>query len=234
VGHAPGSRDGSVGNPELDDSRPRRATYHPNRSESEHWIITTPKANVAMPVYFLFFLAMLGASALFYVGALVTAGLTRRPLPVLVTGRVAEAIQVLQLALVWSCVGVCWLLYFNVYRIHVDMAAVGNTAFQAFTRGYTMRLPVVVLPYGAGAFVATLALWAGPGRFSRRATWGIATLWMLSVASTPWAAGAQGDMQEQGFSEAAFQQLQMSHLVRTLCLSGAAVWTLLQYHSSRD
>jgi hypothetical protein len=187
-----------------------------------------------MPVYFLFFLAMLGASALLYVGALVTAGLARRPIPVLVPGRGARAIQGLQLALVWSCVGVCWLLYFNVYRIHVDMAAVGNTAFQAFTRGYTSRLPVVVLPYGAGAFVATLGLWADPGRFPRRATWGIATLWMLSVASTPWAAGAQGDMQEQGFSEAAFRQLQVAHLVRTLCLSGAAVWTLFQNPSSRD
>jgi hypothetical protein len=187
-----------------------------------------------MPAYFLLFLATLGASALLYVGALVTAGITRRPPPLLVTGRAAEAIQLLQLALVWSSVGVGWLLYFNVYRIHVDMAAVGNTAFQAFTRGYTTRLPVVVLPFGAGAFFATLALWAAPGRFSSRATWGIATLWMLSLASTPWAAGAQGDMQEQGFSEAAFRQLQMSHLVRTLCVSGAAVWALLQDRLSRD
>jgi hypothetical protein len=40
---------------------------------------------------------------------------------------------------------VCWLLYFNVYRVHVDMATVGNVAFQAFTRGYTTRLPVVAL-----------------------------------------------------------------------------------------
>ncbi len=187
-----------------------------------------------MPLYFLFFLATLGASAFLYVGALVTAGITRRPPPILVTGWAAQAIQVLQLALVWSCVGVGWLLYFNVYRIHVDMAAVGNTAFQAFTRGYTTRLPVVVLPYGAGAFFAALGLWATPGRFSRRTTWGIATLWMLSIASTPWAAGAQGDMQEQGFSEAAFRQLQMSHLVRTLCLSGAAVWTLLREHLARE
>ena len=187
-----------------------------------------------MPVYFLFFLATLGASVLLYVGAFVTAGITRRPLPSPVTGRAAQAVQLVQLALVWSSVGVCWLLYFNVYRIHVDMAAVGNTAFQAFTRGYTSRLPIVVLPFGAGAFFATLGLWAAPGRFSPRATWGIATLWMLSLASTPWAAGAQGDMQEQGFSEAAFRQLQLSHLVRTLCVSGAAVWTLLQVRLSRD
>jgi hypothetical protein len=181
-----------------------------------------------MPVYFLFFLAMLGASVLLYAGALVTAGITRRPLPSLVTGRAAGAIQAVHLALVWSSVGVGWLLYFNVYRIHVDMAAVGNTAFQAFTRGYTTRLPIVVLPFGAGALFAALGPWVAPGRFSRRATWGIATLWMLSLASTPWAAGAQGDMQDQGFSDAAFQQLQISHLVRTLCVSGAAVWALLQ------
>ena len=59
-----------------------------------------------MPVYFLFFLATLGASALLYVGALVTAGITRKPLPSLVTGRAAQAIQLVQLALVWSSVGV--------------------------------------------------------------------------------------------------------------------------------
>jgi hypothetical protein len=193
-----------------------------------------PTEEHRMPVYFLVFLATLGASALLYFGALVTAGITRRPLPWLVKGRAAQAVQLLQLALVWSSVGVGWLLYFNVYRLHVDMAAVGDAAFQAFTRGYTTRLPIVVLPFGAGSFLATLALWAAPGRFSRRATWGIATLWMLSLASTPWAAGAQGDMQEQGFSDAAFRQLQMAHLVRTLCVSAAAVWTLLQIHSSWD
>ena len=42
------------------------------------------------------------------------------------------------------------------------------------------------------------------------------------------AAGAQGDMQEQGFSDAAFRQLQLAHLARTLCVSVAAVWALLQ------
>ena len=35
-------------------------------------------------------------------------------------------------------------------------------------------------------------------------------------------------MHEQGFSDAAFRQLQISHLARTLCLSVAAVWALLQ------
>ena len=183
-----------------------------------------------MPLYFIGFLAMLGASALLCAGALVMAGVTRRPPPILVDGRAAHALQVLHLALIWFCVcvGVGWLLYFNVYRIHADMAAVGNAAFQAFTRGYTTRLPVVVFPYGAGALVATLGLWAAPGRFSRRASWGIATLWLLSVATTPWAAGALGDMHEQGFSDAAFHQLQIAHLARTLFLSVAAVWALLQ------
>lgn len=177
---------------------------------------------------------MLGASALLYAAALVAAGIRRRPPPVLVNGAAAHALQVLHLALIWSSVGVCWLLYFNVYRIHADMAAVGTAAFQAFARGYTTRLPVVVLPYGAGALAAALTLWAAPGRSSRRATWGIATLWLLSVAMTPWAAGAQGDMHDQGFSDAAFQQLQMSHLARTLFLSVAAVWALVQNRRPGD
>ena len=186
-----------------------------------------------MPLYFIVFLAMLAAAMLLYAVALVTTGITRRPAPLILKGRAAALLQTLHLALVWSCVGVGWLLYFNVYRIHIDMSAVGETAFQAFTRAYTTRLPVVVLPFGAGALAAALALWASPGRSSRRALWGIATLWVLSVATTPWAAGAQGDMQEQGFSDAAFQQLQMSHLARTLCLSVAAVWALIQGRSQQ-
>lgn len=186
-----------------------------------------------MPLYFITFLSMLGASALLFMGALIAVALRRRPPPVLIPGRAADALQLAQLALVWSAVGVGWLLYFNVYRIHVDMAAVGDAAFQAFTRGYTARLPVVVLPFGAGALAAALGLWAAPRRCSRGALWGIATLWMLSLASTPWAAGAQGDMQEHGFTPAAFQQLQLSHLARTLCVSVAAVWALLQVARSR-
>ena len=180
-----------------------------------------------MPVYFICFLAMLGAAVLLFIAALGIAGLTRRPPPMLIHGRAADVLQAVHLALVWSAVGVGWLLYFNVYRIHVDMAAVGNAAFQAFTRGYTSRLPVVVLPFGAGALAAALGLWAAPGRLSRAAQWGIASLWLLSVVSTPWAAGAQGDMQEQGFTDAAFEQLQGAHLARTLCVTVAAIWALL-------
>jgi hypothetical protein len=60
------------------------------------------------------------------------------------------------------------LLFFNVYRIHVDMSGFGDAAFQAFSRGYTRRLPIVVLPYGAMCLLWTLALWSSPARVSRR------------------------------------------------------------------
>jgi len=180
-----------------------------------------------MPLYFVVFLSMLGASALLFVGASICVGVRRRPLPVLITGRAADTLGLVHLARAWSTVGVCWVLYFNVYRIHVDMAALGDAALRAFSRGCTTRLPVVVPPFGAGALAATLGLWASPGRVPRGVPWDIATSWMLSVASTPWAAGAQGDMQDHGFSQAAFQQLQLSHLARTLCVSVAGVWALL-------
>jgi len=181
-----------------------------------------------MPLYFILFLCTLGASALLFMGALLTAAITRRPPPALLQGRAAERLQLLQLALAWSNVGVAWLLYFNVYPIHVDMAALGDVALKAYGRGYTTRLPIVVLPFAAGALAAALGLWATPGRFTRRALWGIATLWMLSLVSTPWAAGAQGDMHDHGFSDAAFRQLQLAHLARSVCVTMAAVWALLQ------
>jgi hypothetical protein len=181
-----------------------------------------------MPSYFMIFLATLAAAVLLYLGGIAYMLIARRKPPVFIHGMGASRLQAAGLALLWFGVGVCWLLFFNVYRIHVDMSAVGDAAFQAFSQGYTRRLPIVVLPYGATCLVWTLALWSAPARISHRALWGIATLCMLSIVSTPWAAGAQGDMQDHGYTEAAYRQLQASHLVRTLALTIAALWALAE------
>ncbi|MBO2009590.1 hypothetical protein [Hymenobacter negativus] len=180
-----------------------------------------------MPLYFLLFLAMLAASLLLFLGAVATAAVTRRPLPIWLPQGAASPLQAAGVAALWFSVGACWLLYFNVYRIHVDMSLLGNAALQAFSRGYTRRLPIVVLPYGALCLLWTLALWAAPARVPRRAVWGIATLLVVSVASTPWAAGAQDAMQDHGYSEELYRQLQAAHLVRTLAITAAAVWALV-------
>jgi hypothetical protein len=181
-----------------------------------------------MPLYFMIFLAMLAAALLLYLGAVATVAITRRPPPALIRGVAAGRLQAVGVALLWWGVGVGWLLFFNVYPIHVDMSAFGDAAFQAFSRGYTRRLPIVVLPYGATCLVWMLALWSAPARISRRALWGIATLCILSIVSTPWAAGAQDAMQAHGFTVQAYHQLQISHLVRTLTGTIAAVWALAE------
>ena len=181
-----------------------------------------------MPLYFMIFLATLAASLLLYLGAVASAAITRRPPAAFIRGIAASRLQATGLALLWFGVGVCWLLFFNVYRIHVDLSAFGDAAFQAFSRGYTRRLPIVVLPYGAMCLVWTLMLWSEPARISRRALWGIATLMVISIASTPWAAFAQDQMQDHGYSEEAYRQLQASHLVRALAVTIAAVWALAE------
>jgi hypothetical protein len=180
-----------------------------------------------MPLYFMIFLATLAASLLLYVGAIASVAITRRP-PLFIRGVAASRLQATGVALLWIGVGVGWLLFFNVYRIHVDLSAFGDAAFQAFSRGYTRRLPIVVLPYGATCLVWTLALWSAPVRISRRALWGVATLMVLSILSTPWAAGAQDEMQAHGYTEQAYQQLQTSHWVRTLAGTIAALWALAE------
>jgi hypothetical protein len=101
-----------------------------------------------MPLYFMIFLATLAASLLLYLGAIATVAIMRRPPPLFIRGVAASRLQATGVALLWSGVGVGWLLFFNVYRIHVDLSAFGDAAFQAFSRGYTRRLPIVVLPYG--------------------------------------------------------------------------------------
>jgi len=181
-----------------------------------------------MPLYFMIFLATLAASLLLYLGAIAPVAITRRPPPVFIRGVAASRLQAAGVALLWFGVGVGWVLFFNVYRIHVDLSAFGDAAFQAFSRGYTRRLAIVVLPYGATCLVWTLALWSAPARISRRSLWGIATLCILSIVSTPWAAGAQDEMQAHGYTEQAYQQLQTSHLVRTLAFTIAAVWALAE------
>ena len=181
-----------------------------------------------MPLYFLIFLAMLAASLLLYLGAVATVAITRRSPPGWMPPAAASPLQAAGVASLWFATGVCWLLFFNVYRIHVDMSVLGDAAFQAFSRGYTRRLPIVVLPYGAMCLLWTLALWSSPARVSRRAVWGIATLLIISIASTPWAAGAQDAMQDHGYSEQAYRQLQTSHLVRTLSITIAALWALVE------
>lgn len=180
-----------------------------------------------MPLYFLAFLATLAASVLLYLAAVAFVAIRRRPVPAFIKGSLAHQLHGASVALLWAGVGMGWLLYFNVYRIHVDMHALSEAALQAFSRGYTTRLPIVVLPYGLACLVSVLGLWSEPGRLSRPVLWAVATLCVFSIFTTPFAAGAQGDMQEHGFSDSAYQQLQVAHLARTLAFTVAALWILI-------
>ncbi|MBN8885668.1 MAG: hypothetical protein J0I77_08095 [Rudaea sp.] len=181
-----------------------------------------------MPLYFMIFLGTLVAALLLYLGATAQAAFTRKPASAFIPEHAMVWLQAAGLALLWFSVGIAWLLFFNVYRIHVDMSAVGDAALQAFSRGYTRRLPIVVLPFGAACLAWTLALWGTPVRISRWAVWGIATLCVVSILSTPWAAFAHDDMQAHGYTEAAYRQLQTFHLVRTIAFTIAAVWALVE------
>jgi len=181
-----------------------------------------------VPLYFIIFLAILAATLLLYVSAAAYAAIFRRSPKAIIPGFLADALQAAGVALLWFSVGVCWMAFFNVYCIYVDMSAVGDVAFQAFARGYTSRLPIVVLPFGATCLLWALALWSAPGRISRRAIWGIATLCILSIVSTPWAAGAHDSLHDHGYTPEAYLQLQTAHLIRTLALTFAAVWALAQ------
>ena len=83
-----------------------------------------------MPIYFIVFLATLAASLLLYVGAVATVAITRRPPPSVIRGTATSPLLATGVALLWFSVGVGWLLFFNVYRIHVDMSALGDAAYR--------------------------------------------------------------------------------------------------------
>jgi hypothetical protein len=181
-----------------------------------------------VPFYFLLFLASLALTLLLYVSAIVVAGVKRGQLPMLFRESSASGLQAAGLALLWWNVGAGWLLYLAVYPIHVDMHVLSESALQVFSRGYTTRLPIVVLPYGFACLAWACALWGASARLSRRSIWIVATLCVISVIASPFAANAQGDMQEHGFSDAAYHQLMLAHLVRTLAITVAAAWVSVQ------
>lgn len=181
-----------------------------------------------MPIYFLVFLATLAVTVLLYVIAIVVAVAKRGSFPSLINRPMSDGLQAMGLALLWWNVGAGWLLLLAVYPIHVDMHLLGESALQAFSRGYTSRLPIVVLPYGFACLAWAAALWSTSTRFTRQAIWVIATLCVISVAASPFAANAQGDMQENGFTNAAYTQLMYGHVVRTVAMSLAAMWALIQ------
>ena len=79
-----------------------------------------------MPLYFVTFLGMLAASLLLFMASVGYAALTRRSPPALLPETVSSWLQAAGLALLWFGVGVCWLLFFNVYRMYFDMSAVGD------------------------------------------------------------------------------------------------------------
>lgn len=83
-----------------------------------------------------------------------------------------------------------------------------------------------MLPYGATCLIWALALWSTAGKISGRALWAIASLQVISIASTPMAAVALSEMQDSGFSERAHHQLLNSHLVRTFVITISAVLAL--------
>jgi len=180
-----------------------------------------------MPLYFLGFLATLAATVLLYLAAVAFVAIRRRPAPAFIKGGLAHRLQGASVALLWAGVGMCWLLYFNVYRIHVDMNVLGEQALHAFNRAYTAHLPIVVLPYGLTCLVSVLGLWSEPVRLSQPVLWAAATLCIISIVTTPFAAGALGDMHDHGFSDSAYQQLQVAHFARSLALTAAALWVLI-------
>ena len=108
----------------------------------------------------------------------------RRSPKVIIKGFLAEGLQAAGVALLWFTVGVSWLLFFNVYCIHVDMSALGDAAFQAFARGYTRRLPIVVLPFGVTCLLWTLALWSAPDE-SRAGLFGVSRPSAYSPSPVP-------------------------------------------------
>lgn len=133
-------------------------------------------------------------------------------------------------ALTWYNVASCWLAQTIFYPIYLDMNAIGNEAFHAYSRAYLTKLHAIILPGGLMCIFWALSLWRPLVGVSRAKLWAIVMMCVAFVLVTPVPAGAQDDMFDYGYSIELYSRLIWSHTFRTVLFTVMGVLALLTIH----
>jgi hypothetical protein len=129
----------------------------------------------------------------------------------------ADALLLLGVAMAWYNVSSGWIAQLTIYPIYGDINAYGSQAFHGFSHGYLSRIPIsIVLPAGVMCLAWALLLWLPCRNVPTRIVWSIIALCVAFVAVTFIAAGTQGQMYHEGFSNYLYARLLWSNGVRAI------------------
>lgn len=123
-----------------------------------------------------------------------------------------------------------WAAQFTIYPIYADIAPLGAEAFHVFSRGYLSRIALVLPPVGV---IAGMGVDVMVPLSQRAATHSVAIvgLCIAFVAVTPFAAIAQEQMQDHGFSESLYARLMWSNAIRAVLFTAIGLLSLIAVRS---
>jgi hypothetical protein len=130
--------------------------------------------------------------------------------------RLADLLLLVAVAATWYNVSSGWVAEFTIYPIYADMNQFGPLVFQGFSKAYLSRLPVIILPAGVMFLAWALLLWVPARGVSMKSIWFAVALCTAFVAITPFPAGAQDQMYEEGFSVILYDRLIWTNGVRAV------------------
>jgi hypothetical protein len=145
--------------------------------------------------------------------------------------KVTDFLLLIGVATAWYSVAGGWIVQLTIYPIYADFAPLGAEAFHAFSRGYLSRIAIPLLPIGVMCLAWVLLLWLPSRYVPRRTVWAIVILCVGFVAITPFAAIAQDQMFDHGFSDSLYARLMWSNAIRAVLFTAIGLLSLAALRS---
>jgi hypothetical protein len=128
----------------------------------------------------------------------------------------SDSLLLLAVATSWYSVAAGWAGQLVCYPIYADMSAYGPEVFHGYSHGYLSRYATGLWPVGVMCLTWAILLWVPCRNVPKRLVWSIIALCVAFVAVTPFAAIAQGQMFQEGFSNDLYARLMWSNGVRSV------------------
>jgi hypothetical protein len=140
--------------------------------------------------------------------------------------KLTDSLLLIGVAMAWYSVSMGWIGPLTIYPIYADLSHVGPQAVHTFGEGYLSRIAIVLLPMSVMFLAWGLLLWLRPRNVPERTVWAIVGLCIALIVVTPFAAGAQQQMTDQGFSEALHTRLIWTGVLRAVLFTAIGLLSL--------
>ena len=145
--------------------------------------------------------------------------------------KLTDGLLLVGVAMAWYSVSMGWIGPLTIYPIYADLAHVGPQAVHTFGQSYLSRIAIVLLPMSVSFLAWGLLLWLRPRNVPERTVWAIVGLCIALIAVTPFAAGAQEQMTEHGFSESLHARLIWLGVIRAVLFTAIGLLSLAAVRS---